>query len=178
MTPADKSLVARLRYQATQTEQKLSADALIEAAHVLAWANIARNAALLSLLAGDWVLVPRDDPARPFADSLLPDEDHPETYAAMVRMAGRENDALLRAENAEASLALAVRVLEPFARLAAPMHDEPGSKSRIDLITLDGEYDELALRSHVEATRYGEILDADDFRAARLALIQIKAEGD
>ncbi len=62
-----------------------------------------------------------------------------------------------RAQSSEASLALAVRALEPFAR-ACQLQEEGLSAA----ISLDD----------------GTILvDDDDFRAARLALIQIKGEG-
>lgn len=61
--------------------------------------------------------------------------------------------------------------LEPFAALARGRYpDEGGAPSFIDIMTNDGEFNELELRSHVAVSDHIEILDAEDFRRAERLL--------
>lgn len=64
------------------------------------------------------------------------------------------------------------QALKPFAAIAAPRHpiEEPDGPSAIDLMTCNGEYDELGMTSYTGAGPGAVILDGDWFREARAAL--------
>ena len=64
-----------------------------------------------------------------------------------------------------------VEALKPFAALARQRYpNEGGAPSFIDIMTRDGEFNELELRSHVAASDHVETLDAEDFRRAERLL--------
>lgn len=88
--------------------------------------------------------------------------------------------AIDRATAAEAQLAKAKEALEPFAKLARVRYpEEGGAPSWIDLMTNNGECDELELRSHVALDRdRAQLLDAADFRGAAETLAALQQEGE
>lgn len=65
-----------------------------------------------------------------------------------------------------------LEALKPFAAIAAPRHpiEEPNGPSAIDLMTCNGEYDELGMTSYTGAGPGAVILDGDWFRKARAAI--------
>ncbi len=74
-------------------------------------------------------------------------------------------------ERESVKMALLRAALEPFAALARMRHpDEGGSPSWVDIMTANGEQDEIELRSHTAADPLSVILQGDDFRAAECAL--------
>lgn len=81
-------------------------------------------------------------------------------------------DELSELAAARAQIAKLQAALEPFAAIAAPRHptEEPDGPSAIDLMTSNGEYDELGMTSYTGAGPGAVILDADWFRKARAAL--------
>ena len=67
--------------------------------------------------------------------------------------------------------------LEPFAALARVRYpEEGGAPSWIDIMTANGEQDEIELRSHTAANSRTHVLTGDDFRNALAALAE-KTDG-
>lgn len=74
---------------------------------------------------------------------------------------------------------LAREALEPFAALARERYpEEGGAPSVIDIMTRNGEFDELELRSMVAASDRTDTLDGADFRRALDALAALRAHGE
>lgn len=101
-----------------------------------------------------------------------------ETSRLMRIVAGRQscigdcNDEIV----SMATEVLALReAAEPFVKLARRRYPKDGgAPSFIDIMTNDGEQDELELRSLTAASDHIEIIDASDFRR----LLEIVARGE
>jgi len=114
-----------------------------------------------------------------------------EMQEAKAKAEGREDDELywrheIKAlDDARNSVKMAVPgemerlrlALKPFADLAAVRYpDEGGAPSHIDIITANGEQDEIELRSHTAVSDHSVVLCGNDFRAALEAASQARAK--
>ena len=76
-----------------------------------------------------------------------------------------------------ASLSELAEALRPFAALAAERYpEEGGAISTIDIMTLQGEWDELELRGSMAVSRTTATLDGSDFRNALRVLTEIEGK--
>lgn len=92
--------------------------------------------------------------------------------AAHIARCSPDNIRLLldHIETLEARVATLSAALEPFSGLAAVRYpEEGGARSHIDIMTDNGEQDEIELRSFTAASNHTVVISGQDFRVALAA---------